>query len=146
MEYVEKGLQKFVSTYKERGITSAAFPLLGTNNGGLDKEQVKTLMIHYLSLCDIPIEIYDYDAMASDDLYESFKEKWLSIPSESKKKITHIRTQRQIDTIDYAVKSDNLRSMIALINYEGIGIKTMECCYRIVMNYRQEQVLFEHTT
>lgn len=146
MEYVEKGLQKFVSTYKERGITSAAFPLLGTNNGGLDKEQVKTLMIHYLSLCDIPIEIYDYDAMASDDLYESFKEKWLSIPSESKKKITHIRTQRQIDTIDYAVKSDNLRSMIALINYEGIGIKTMECCFRIVMNYHQEQVLFEHTT
>ena len=146
MEYVEKGLQKFVSTYKERGITSAAFPLLGTNNGGLDKEQVKTLMIQYLSLCDIPIEIYDYDAMASDDLYESFKEKWLSIPSESKKRITHIRTQRQIDTIDYAVKSDNLRSMIALINYEGIGIKTMECCFRIVMNYHHEQVLFEHTT
>ncbi len=143
IEYVEKGLQKFVSTYKERGITSVAFPLLGTNNGGLDKNEVKELMIHYLSLCDIPIEIYDYDAMASDDLYESFKEKWLSIPAESKKKVTHIRTQKQIDTIDYAVKSDNLRSMIALINYEGIGLKTMECCFRIVMNYQQEPVLFE---
>ncbi len=142
MEYVEKGLQKFVSTYKERGITSVAFPLLGTNNGGLDKDEVKNMMIHYLSLCDIPIEIYDYDAMASDDLYESFKEKWLSIPDEQKKKVTHIRTQKQIDTIDSAVKSDNLRSMIALINYEGIGIKTMECCFRIVMKYQQEPVLF----
>lgn len=58
-EYVEKGLQKFVDTYTSHGITSVAFPLLGTNNGGLDKDVVKRMMIDYLSKCEIPVEIYD---------------------------------------------------------------------------------------
>ena len=93
-------------------------------------------MIRYLSNCNIPIEIYDYDPSAADDLYEKFKKCWLSIPDSEKKSITKIRTQKQIDTIDTAIKSKELRSMISLINYPGIGIKTMECCYKIVMNYK----------
>ena len=124
-------------------IPSVAFPLLGTNNGGLDKDVVKRMMIDYLSKCEIPVEIYDYDPMASDDLYETFKKRWLSIPDNKKKLVTKIRTQKQIDTIDYAVKSDDLRSMISLINYPGIGIKTMECCFKIVMNYQEELSLFD---
>ena len=40
MEYLEAGLQKFVDSYEEKGITSIAFPLLGTHNGGLDKIEV----------------------------------------------------------------------------------------------------------
>lgn len=59
IEYIEKGLQKFVNTYKQKGIKSIAFPLLGTNNGGLNKEQVKEIMYDYLKKCEIPIEIYD---------------------------------------------------------------------------------------
>ena len=57
-EYIEKGLQKFVDTYKEKGITSIAFPLLGATNGGLDKDKVLEIMLSYLSKCDIPVEIY----------------------------------------------------------------------------------------
>ena len=143
-EYVEKGLQKFVDTYASHGITSVAFPLLGTNNGGLDKDVVKGMMVDYLSKCDIPIEIYDYDPSASDDLYEHFRISWLSIPDILKKQVTKIRTQKQIDTIDYAVKSDGLKSMISLINYPGIGLKTMECCFKVVMNYQREQSLFDN--
>ena len=75
-EYIEKGLQKFVETYKEKGITSIAFPLLGANNGGLDGKKVEELMISYLSQCDIPIEIYHYDPQAPDDLFEEFRLKW----------------------------------------------------------------------
>ena len=44
-EYIEKGLQKFVETYKDKGITSIAFPLLGANNGGLDGHKVEEIMI-----------------------------------------------------------------------------------------------------
>lgn len=143
IEYLEEGLKKFVETYKERGITSIAFPMLGTNNGGLDKDIVRNLMISYLSKCNIPVEIYDYDPMASDDLYEIFKEKWLSIPNNKKKNETRIRTQKQIDTIDSAIKSDGLKSMISLINYPGIGIKTMECCFKVVMNYVKYPDLFD---
>ena len=35
IEFLQLGLQKFVDTYKEKGITSIAFPLLGTLNGGI---------------------------------------------------------------------------------------------------------------
>ena len=142
MEYIEKGLQKFVDTYKEKGITSIAFPMLGTNNGGLDKVEVQQLMGKYLSQCDIPIEIYDYDPEASDDLFEKFKSKWNAIPSTDKKAVTGIRTEKQIETIDNAVNSDSVRSMIALIEYQGIGLKTMEKCFQLVMKTKPERTLF----
>lgn len=133
MEYLEKGLQKFVDTYKDKGITSIAFPLLGTHNGGLDKEEVLALMKRYLNQCDIPIEVYEYDPSASDDLFESFKAKWNSIPQQDKKTLTGIKMQKQIDTIDEALCSDQVRSMISLIEYDGIGLKTMEKCFKLVM-------------
>ncbi len=134
IEYIEKGLQKFVTTYKEKGITSIAFPLLGTHNGGLEREEVLQLMYKYLGQCDIPIEIYEYDPFASDDLFEIFKKKWNTIEATSRKTITGIRTQKQIDTITEAVNSDTVKSMIALIEYDGIGLKTMEKCFKLVMN------------
>lgn len=96
-EYIEKGLQKFVETYKEKGITSIAFPLLGANNGGLDGKKVEELMISYLSQCDIPIEIYHYDPQAPDDLFEEFRLKWKKIPQEYKKKYyVHQNVLRQL--------------------------------------------------
>ena len=140
-EYIEKGLQKFVDTYKEKGITSIAFPLLGANNGGLDKDKIMETMLHYLSKCDIPIEIYQYDSMAPDDLFETFKNKWNEISTIDKKQLG-IRQQKQIDAIEKAVNVDNVKSMIALINYPGIGIKTMERCFKMVMSYKRENVLF----
>lgn len=142
IEYIEQGLKKFVETYEERGITSAAFPMLGTYNGGLDKDVICTLMVNYLSQCNIPIEIYDYDPTASDDLFDSFKEKWFSIPHCDLKKVTQIRQRRQIETIDTALRCDNLKSMISLISYPGIGIKTMERCFKVVMGYHKQNVLF----
>lgn len=61
MEYLEQGFQKFKETYKEKGITSIAFPHLGCQNGGLDFEkQLKPLMIRMLSDIDIDIKVYEY--------------------------------------------------------------------------------------
>lgn len=140
-DYIEKGLQKFVDTYKERGITSIAFPLLGANNGGLDKDKVMDIMIKYLSKCDIPVEIYQYDPLASDDLFETFKKKWNEIPLADKRRRIGIRTQKQVDTIEQAINKDNVQSMIALIEYQGIGLKTMQSCFRLVMNYKKEPIL-----
>ena len=137
-EYIEKGLQKFIDTYKEKGITSIAFPLLGAFNGGLDKDRVMDIMISYLSQCDIPVEIYQYDPMAPDDLFETFKAKWNEIPNADKKKQIGIRQQKQIDTIDKAVNEDNVKSMIALIEYQGIGLTTMQKCFRLVINYQKK--------
>ena len=100
--YLEKGLQDFVNTYKEYGITSIAFPLLGAHNGGLNPQYVKDLMTKYLSKCDIPIEIYEYDPTAEDDLYNNFKTKFLSLDFEKLK----IATKNQKQTLR-AQKSTN---------------------------------------
>lgn len=135
IEYIEKGLQKFVETYKTQGINSIAFPLLGSYSGGLDKEEIHELMVKYLKDCDISIEIYDYDPFAPDDLFETFKMNWNNIHPTSLKLKTGIRTQKQIDTISKAINSNEVNSMIALIEYDGIGLKTMEKCFHFVMGY-----------
>lgn len=139
--YIEKGLQKFVDTYKEKGITSIAFPLLGANNGGLNGEKVKEIMISYLEKCEIPIEIYMYDPKAPDDLYEKFCKKWMSISAEQKKKM--VKSTARVETIDKAVTSEDVKSMIALIEYPGIGIKTMESCFNLVMQANTMADMFE---
>ena len=82
IEWIEQGLKKFVDSYQLKNITSIAFPLLGTHNGGLDVERVRLLMDEYLGECDIEIEIYDYDPKAPDDLFERFKSKWCALTPE----------------------------------------------------------------
>lgn len=60
LEYIEAGLERFIKIYREEGIHSIAFPMLGCGLGGLDWEiEVKPLMERYLKDLDIPIEIYE---------------------------------------------------------------------------------------
>lgn len=60
LEYIEAGLKKFVEIWKEKEITSIAFPLLGCTNGGLDPEVVIPVMEKYLSQCEgLDVTIYD---------------------------------------------------------------------------------------
>lgn len=92
-EYLEKGLQKFLDTYKEKGITSIAFPLLGASNGGIPESVSLKIMTKYLEKCDeIEIEIYHFDPYAYDDKYLEFKRLWNEIPeSELKKELKIIK-------------------------------------------------------
>jgi O-acetyl-ADP-ribose deacetylase (regulator of RNase III) len=133
IEWIEQGLQKFVETYEQKGITSVAFPLLGTHNGGLDADEIKNLMNHYLEKCKINIEIYDYDPNAKDDLFATFKEKWLSLNEDKIKEETGIQPQyaRRISEV---IQSGETNSMISLANYNGIGEKTLEKAFGYVLN------------
>lgn len=54
-----------------------------------------------------------------------------------------LKTNKRIETIDNAIFSGKIHSMIALIDYPGIGIKSMESCFDFVMNSREEPSLFE---
>lgn len=93
-EYLEKGLQKFLDTYKEKGITSIAFPLLGASNGGIPEDISLEIMNKYLEQCDIDIEIYYFDPYAYDDLYLKFKKLWNEIPeNELKKELKEIKAK-----------------------------------------------------
>ncbi len=57
MKYIEEGLKYFVENYKKVNIDSIAFPKLGTDNGGLNWADVKTVMEKYLSGADIDVYI-----------------------------------------------------------------------------------------
>ena len=133
IEWIELGLQKFVDTYEKKGITSIAFPLLGTHNGGLDILEIRQLMNKYLSQCKIDIEIYDYDPNANDDLFARFKEKWLSLEENTIKAETGIQPQyaRKITEI---LLNGKINSMITLANYDGIGEKTLEKAFSYALN------------
>jgi O-acetyl-ADP-ribose deacetylase (regulator of RNase III) len=62
LEYIEAGLQKFVASYAEQGITSASFPRLAVGSGGLDWESaVRPLMEAYLGPLPISIYIHIHD-------------------------------------------------------------------------------------
>lgn len=81
LEYIELGLKKFISTYKEKGIKSIAFPKLGCGNGGLDFEtQVRPLMDKYLSnLDDIEVYVYLHDVNSEiEHLNINDMKKWLN--------------------------------------------------------------------
>ncbi|WP_223241406.1 macro domain-containing protein [Flammeovirga sp. EKP202] len=135
IEWVDQGLKKFVETYQEKGITSVAFPLLGTHNGGLDTELVKKLMDNYLSQCNIDVEIYEFDPNVKDDLFDNFKSKWNSLDSSKIKEVTGIQPQyaRKISEI---IDSGEVNSIIGLANYKGIGEKTLEKAFSYVLNHK----------
>lgn len=139
MEYLEAGLQKFVETYQEKGITSIAFPLLGTHNGGLDKTDVLNIMHFYLDKCSIPIEIYEYDSKAPDELYKQFKDKWMSMSIYDKKNLG-IRAN-QIVVIDKILNDINNSSMTSLSECNGIGIVTLQKCFNLILNYKEQPML-----
>lgn len=81
IEYIEQGLKKFVTSYKEKGIKSIAFPKLGCGNGGLNFEtHVKPLMDKYLSNLDINVYVYLHDPN-KELKYKNIGEmkKWLNL-------------------------------------------------------------------
>lgn len=57
LEWIELGLKYFKDNYKKWGVTSIAFPKLGTEHGGLNWEEVKKIMEFYLENIDIPVFI-----------------------------------------------------------------------------------------
>jgi O-acetyl-ADP-ribose deacetylase (regulator of RNase III) len=65
MEYVEAGLESFVRSYRQMGISSISFPPLGCGNGNLEWREVRPLMERYLSKVDIPVYVHDRQVPSS---------------------------------------------------------------------------------
>ncbi len=140
IEYLEKGLNKFVDTYKDKKIESIAFPLLGNQNGKLDPIIVKDLMIDYLSQCDIPIEIYDFNPYAKDDLFDVFSNFILNYNIATIKEKLNI-SDKVAKIIIENIKFSNINSIIQLINISGIGDETMQKIFNFCMSEIQATVI-----
>jgi O-acetyl-ADP-ribose deacetylase (regulator of RNase III) len=59
LDYIEAGLEVFLSSYRGMGISSISFPPLGCGNGNLDWNDVRPLMERYLSKLEIPVYVHD---------------------------------------------------------------------------------------
>ena len=85
IDYIEKGLDKFVKSYESLGIESIAFPRLGCGNGGLQWDSVKPIMEQYLKC--LPIHVYIYVDKYIETIPEYQQpteiEKWLRSNPES---------------------------------------------------------------
>ena len=132
-QYLTTGLDKFVNTYKERGIESIAFPLLGADRGGIPQEESLAIMLEYLDGVDIHVEIYRYDRLAKDDLYEKTKGILLSRSVEEISSQTGIG-KNYISKLVEAMKRPDIVQLNQLASVKGIGIKTLERIFMFSIN------------
>jgi hypothetical protein len=118
--------------FAEKGISSIAFPELGTSSGGLDWVDVKDLMYRYLSpLPNLQVEIYHYDPLAQDTLFDKLFQKIHRFSIEDYKSFVGLNT-RQAQIIAEAIGSRGIHNMRDIQELEGIGEKTIEKLYSFV--------------
>ena len=139
IEWVSMGLDKFIAMYKEKGITSVAFPVLGGLNGGLNPEEVISLMQDKLSACDIPVEIYQYRADAPDDIFERFKSLFLSKAENSIAKSSGLRIDF-VKKIREIISNSDICQLNQLAKFDGIGVKTMEKAFGLIRRSETTQL------
>lgn len=138
LEYLEKGLTKFVETYKEKDITSIAFPLLGAAHGGIPEKQSVEIMKKYLEIVDIPVEIYYYDKYAQDDLYIKFKKLFNSIEEKELAKKSGLRIDF-VKKVKIALDDKEINSISSLLRVSGIGEITLEKSFRFIMDNKNNE-------
>lgn len=136
IQYLKAGLEEFLGTYKNKGIESIAFPILGASNGGLDEEVSLSVMRSYLERCDIPVEVYRYDPEAMDDLFLKFQQKLMSFSDIiGMARNMGIRIDRLNCILNILSEPTSpVKSLNQLATIPGIGSKTLEKCFRYVMD------------
>lgn len=139
-EYLHLGLKKFVDTYKEKNITSVAFPLLGADRGGIDKNRSLEIMEQHLSKCDIDVEIWHFDPMAKDDMYENFKSLFLEMDDDAIKNESKIRLDI-VKKIRAALDRTDINSISGLLRVRGVADKSLEKLF-LYMNSDKNTNLF----
>lgn len=132
-KYLRDGLEKFRSTYKYRQIESIAFPLLGAQNGGLEKGASLALMRTYLDDLDIDIEIYEYDPCIYDDLYLKLRESILNVSPKVLSEVSGLRLA-QAEKVIEAVESGQIFQINQLLKVKGLGAVSIEKLFAFALN------------
>lgn len=138
-EYLHKGLEKFTQTYKEKNITSIAFPILGADKGGLNPEKSLQIMESYLKHCDIDVEIWHFDSHAKDDLYENFKSIFSEIDIQTIKEQSGIRIDK-VKLVKESLRNLQINSLSGLLREKGIGDSTVEKLFDYVKTYKEKNL------
>ena len=132
IEYLEKGLKKFQDEYLNKNISSIAFPLLGASLGGLSEELVYETMTKYLEpLKNIDIEIYEYDYMASDNLFDIFYNKVSEFTFDDYKLVLKLN-KTAAENLKNAIDGKSVKSMLGIQDVPQIGTKAIESIHNFI--------------
>jgi len=142
-EYLHEGLEKFVATYKEKGIESIAFPILGADKGGISSSRSLEIMESYLSQCDIDIEIWHFDPQALDDKYQEFKALLSELDDEFIKKESKISLSI-LEKIRQGIENPSINSLSGLLRIKGVGEKSLEKLFAYIDSKSKEVNLFTY--
>lgn len=129
LEYIEQGMAKFCATYAIKGITSIAFPELGTSLGGLQWSAVKEVMYRFLEpLPNLDVEIYHFDPNAEDSLFDRLHQRIHRFSVEDYKRYLGINAKQAKLLMD-AFSTDTIHTMIEIQQIKGVGDKTIQFLY-----------------
>ena len=132
IEYLEQGLKKFQDEYLNKNISSIAFPLLGASLGGLSEELVYETMTKYLEpLKNIDIEIYEYDYMASDNLFDIFYNKVSEFTFDDYKLVLKLN-KTAAENLKNAIDGKSVKSMLGIQDVPQIGTKAIESIHNFI--------------
>ena len=126
MEWIEEGLKYFIENYKQWGLNSVAFPLLGASNGGLNPKEVEQVMIKWLSKLDIDVYICRSKLIEGKELemINSFKE----TPIEELKKYVRL-TKKQITSLEN--EQSKIVRFVDISKIKDIGVETYKSIFRL---------------
>ena len=132
IEYLQKGLQRFVETYEQRGVQSIAFPILGSQNGKIPESESVAIMARYLYQCDVDIEIYRYSPDTHDDLYDMLKQRFLIDSDENIASSVGLQIGR-VSILRKALDDSKITTVGQLTRIRGIGQKTLERVFEVCL-------------
>jgi hypothetical protein len=135
LEFLELGLQKFINTYREKEITSIAFPLLGAQNGGIPAEKSLEIMNKYLSQCELNVEVYIYDPNVSDDIFSDLKTAFFSLSEKEILEITGLG-RAYFNRVKQTMQDDSICNISKFLSTQGIGTNTVQKTLRILQSSR----------
>lgn len=124
--WIEQGLKDFVNTYQNKGITSVAFPKLGTSNGGLNWIEVKNLMEKYLSNLNLDVYICLDNTKEAEGLEKNMLNKFNSTSIDQLSRLVKLNAKQK----------DNIQKFIPYKRFwqisetESIGMKTYSMIFK----------------
>lgn len=148
VKWIESCLNEFVSSYRDMGIKSIAFPWMGAMNGGIPIEIIKEIMRNYLSdLTDIAIEVYDFDPDAIEPLFEKLNDiaKIQSLNIKELSKRSGIQP-RYMEKIINAIQQGKIKSISRLLELGVIGKINAEKLYAFLRDPKIEGKYFRVPT
>lgn len=132
LEWIEEGLKDFVKTYKQYNIKKIAFTKLGTLNGGLDWNKVKSLMEKYLSNLDISVYICLDIKREAEGIEKEMIDIFNNIDLNELKQNIRLTT-KQLENLKESLP---LKRFWKIKEIEGIGTTT----YKSIFNYCMERI------